>query len=57
MASAKASVDTVKSSVEAVGRAVEDMKNSEAEAHAELKRTVEEASSFTHFFSPDTLSM
>ena len=45
MASTKASVETVKSSVEAVGRVVEDMQKNEAEGIEELKRTVEEASS------------
>ena len=39
-----ASVETVKVSVEAVGRAVGDMHKSEAEAREQLKRSVEEAS-------------
>jgi len=42
MASTKASVETVKSSVEAVGRVVEDMQKNEAEGIEELKRSVEE---------------
>ena len=45
MASTKASVEMVKSSVEAVGRVVEDMQKNEAEGREELKRSVEEASS------------
>ena len=49
MASTKASVETVKSSVEAVGRVVEDVQKNEAEGIEELKRSVEEASSCIMF--------